>query len=711
MKPRDVLATVMIAGATTLATAIPALNYIDHLGLDSLHWLRHTVFGVPHKPEDSPSVVVAIDEETYQTPPYKGLPKIMWAKQLASILDGVMNGGAKVIGFDVIYPTSVEPLLPNFEKDLRRTLFKGGRSGRIVLGKVQHSAKPLAPHAGQVFAVGGQRNLRAVNAFEDEDGIIRRMPLTLKALNRDGSVRTESSMSLELTARALKQKWAMEDDGRLRLGDWIVPGSESGNVVLNFDGGWGDIPYYSFADLAACAEKGRTGYFEKNFKDKVVLVGTVLDVGDRKLTSKRFITGEEGVVPVERCELQPPNDLYKAGIVRDAIPGVFVHATAVNNLIRRDMTVQASAFTNFWITLIFAFLAAGATFFLKPVQSGLAVIGGMVVWAGIATSLFKGGFAPSLFDPMIAAPLTFALMLEYQFTVTDKDKRYIRKVFSFYLPPTVIEKMTSDDQLPTLGGESKEVTIFFSDIAKFSTLSEALTAGEVATFLNEYLTEMSDLIEERGGFIEKFVADEITGVFGAPVDDPDHAFNAVDAALACRARLAEMKGAFGLPADSVLTARIGINTGEMLVGNIGSYRRFNYAAMGDAANLGSRLEGANKYYDSLMMVGERTHELCGDRAVFREIDTILVMGRETPVRCFEPLGHGGQVPVEMLEIKEKYETALAVYRDRRFGEAAALFETIAENDPVARIMSDRSRAYVNTPPPEDWRQAYILGGK
>ncbi len=339
------------------------------------------------------------------------------------------------------------------------------------------------------------------------------------------------------------------------------------------------------------------------------------------------------------------------------------------------------------------------------------MIGGLAIWAGIAMSLFKGGFAPSLFDPMIAAPLTFVLMLGYQFTVTDKDKRYIRKVFSFYLPPTVIEKMTSDDQLPTLGGESKEVTIFFSDIAKFSTLSEALSASEVASFLNEYLTEMSDLIEQRGGFIEKFVADEITGVFGAPVDDPDHAFSAVDAALACRARLAEMKGAFGLPPNSVLTARTGINTGEMLVGNIGSYRRFNYAAMGDAANLGSRLEGANKYYDSLMMVGERTHELCGDRVVFREIDTMLVMGRETPVHCFEPLGHAGQVPAEMLEIKAKYEAALAVYRERRFSDSAALFEAIAEIDPVAKIMGERCRAYMDAPPPDDWQQAYILGGK
>lgn len=711
MKPRDFLAVIVVAGLTAAATALPPLDVLDDIALDSLHWLRQAAFGPKYKPQQSPTVVIAIDEETFQTPPYKNLPKIMWSKQLASIINSVVDGGAKVIGFDLIFPTSVERLLPNFEREFRISLFKASRKNKIILGKVQHSAKPVSPHPAQAHIVGGQKNMRAVNAFEDNDGIIRHMPLSFQAVNQDKSIRTESSMSLELAVRALGNTWQGQPGSEYKLGDWTIPGSISGNIALNFEAGNGDIPTYSFADLAACAAGGNKDYFNKHFKDKVVILGTVLDVEDRKLTSKRFVTGVEGTTFTDRCVLPVKNELYKQGVTRDMIAGVYIHATAVNNLIRQDALRKISRGANGLIVLAVALVAGLMTLTLAPIAGGVGVGGVILIWTGLATVLFNQGVAVSLFDPALAAIMSFGLLLGYRFAVADKDKRYIRKVFSYYLPPTVIEQMTSDDQLPTLGGESKEITIFFSDIAKFSTLSEALTAAEVATFLNEYLTEMSDLIEDRGGFIEKFVADEITGVFGAPLDNPDHAFFAVDTALACDKRLAEMKGAFGLPADSVLQARIGVNTGEMLVGNIGSRRRFNYAAMGDAANLGSRLEGANKFFDTMMMVGERTHELIGERIVFREVDTILVMGRETPVRCFEPLGYPGEVSDERLAIKSGYEAALAVYRDRKFAEAARLFGELNEIDPTAKILAARCTDYVENPPPEDWKQAFILGGK
>jgi len=711
MKARDFMAAAVAAGIAASILSLPSLDRIDGFGVDSLHWLRDKVSNPKHKPEDSPTVVLAIDEETFQRPPFKNLPKIMWSKQLATILDSILAGGAKVIGFDLIFPTSVESLLPNFERELRISLFKATRKNQVVLGKVQHSAKPVSPHPGQSLIVRGEKNIRSVNAFEDVDGIIRRLPLTFKAENQDKSIRTEASMSLELASRALETPWTLQEDQSIKFGDWPIPGSQTGNVALNFPAGSNAVPTYSFADLAACAAAGKSSYFQKHFKGKVVLFGTVLDVEDRKLTSKRFITGEEGAKTTERCHLPVMTSLHQAGIVRDAIPGVYIHATAVNNLIRQDPLIELSRTENAAIALAVALIAAGLTLTLAPAIAGAAVGGLLIIWTGIGVSLFSTGLTPSLFDPIIAAVLTFGLLLGYRFAVADKDKRYIRKVFSYYLPQTVIEKMTSEDQLPTLGGESKEVTILFSDIAKFSLLSEALSASEVATFLNEYLTEMSDIIEERGGFIEKYVADEITAVFGAPIDDADHALSAVTSALACRARLNEMTGAFGLPADATLTARTGINSGEMLVGNIGSYRRFTYAAMGDAANLGSRLEGANKYFDSMMMVGERTQELCGDRAVFREIDKFMVVNRETPVQVFEPLGLPGEVDEATLALKIAYEEALAVYRMREFEKAANLFKVLAADDPVSVVLEQRCREYLETPPPEGWDGSFVLAGK
>ena len=709
-KSRDLAVAVLAAFLAAAAMTTPAFDRMEGSAIDSLFWLRQAIFEDKQKPIASPTVVIAIDEETYQRPPFRGLPKVMWTKQLAKIIDNVVAGGAKVIGFDVVFPATVQRHVPNFDRDFLIALRRAGRAGKLVLGKVQHQAKPVSPHPAQSYAVGHQKNIRAVNVFEDDDGVIRRIPLTFVSDDLKKGKRTDSSMAVELAVRAHKAKLARQPEGSFKLGEAIIPGSNQNTLTLNFESGAGAIPTYSFADLAACAQEGNSTYFKEHFDGKIVMLGTVLDVEDRKLTSKRFITGAEGTDQSERCQHQPMKNMYRAGLVRDSIPGVYIHATAVNNLIRGDALQEMNRWQRAGVTLAVALLTAILTISFAPLTAGLATIASLIVWIGVAGFIFHAGVVAPLFDPLIAAALVFVLLLGYRFAVTDKDKRYIRKVFSLYLPPTVIAKMTESDQMPTLGGEAKEVTILFSDIAKFSTFSEQLTASEVAQFLNEYLTIMSDIIEDHGGFIEKFVADEITAVFGAPLDDPDHALHAVQAGLACANRLSEMKGAFGLPADKQLQARTGINTGEMLVGNIGSYRRFNYAAMGDAANLGSRLEGANKFFDTWMMAGERTAELCGDRMLFREVDSILVMGRKTPTRTFEPLGEPGTVAADILVQKEAYEEALALYRQGDFAVARDKFNRMIDSDPVSRIMSERCLNHL-AQPPENWDGSFVLGSK
>jgi len=194
------------------------------------------------------------------------------------------------------------------------------------------------------------------------------------------------------------------------------------------------------------------------------------------------------------------------------------------------------------------------------------------------------------------------------------------------------------------------------------------------------------------------------------MDDPDHALHAVEAALACQARLSQMQGAFGLPPDQKLTARTGINSGEMLVGNIGSHRRFTYAAMGDAANLGSRLEGANNFYGSDIMVGERTADLCGSSIVFRELDSIVVVGRENAVAVFKPLGPAKAIAADKMTLKEDYEKALALYRSADFSNARKIFEKNSEYDPVSSVMLERCQNYLATPP-ENWDGSFELSSK
>ena len=200
--------------------------------------------------------------------------------------------------------------------------------------------------------------------------------------------------------------------------------------------------------------------------------------------------------------------------------------------------------------------------------------------------------------------------------------------------------MLSSNKPPVLGGEMRNVTVYFSDIADFSSIAEKIPPAELVAAMNEYLSAMTDVIEAQGGFVDKYIGDAIVAVFGAPLDDPEHAANAVHAALRCAARLPldRVNAAFG----RTVRQRIGLNSGEALIGNIGSRRRFNYTVMGDMVNLASRLEGTNKFYGTTVIASEATVELTGRAFVWRELDAIRVKGRSQPVRI-EPLGAAGEV--------------------------------------------------------------------
>jgi CHASE2 domain-containing sensor protein len=305
VKARDLAAALVVALAATAALASPPFQVLSGWSIDLSFWLRHVGYGALHRPEESPSVVVAFDEESTRTPPFAGVPQALWTKDVARVLDAVLAGGAKVVGFDVIFQASMEGFIPGFDRDLLRALARGGRAGRVVLGKAQHGLLPIAPYRAQILAVGNQANVRTTNLFRDDDAVIRRIPLLIDSDDLDSGVRREPSMALELAARASGRPPEPTEDGGLALGDYRIPQSPPGNMPVNFSTGIGDVPTYSFADLALCAEGDHGDFFARNFAGKAVLFGAVLDVEDRKLTSKRLATGREGTATGERCA-QPP---------------------------------------------------------------------------------------------------------------------------------------------------------------------------------------------------------------------------------------------------------------------------------------------------------------------------------------------------------------------------------------------------------------------
>jgi adenylate cyclase len=271
--------------------------------------------------------------------------------------------------------------------------------------------------------------------------------------------------------------------------------------------------------------------------------------------------------------------------------------------------------------------------------------------------------------------------------------------------------MLDSSRPPVLGGETRNITSFFSDVAGFSALSENKTPGELVALMNEYLSAMTDIIEAQGGFVDKYVGDAIAAVFGAPLDDKDHALHAIRTALKCRQRLVELNATLFPGADRKLGHRIGLNSGAALVGNIGSRRRFNYTVMGDMVNLASRLEGANKYFGTSIMASEATKIETGAAFAWRELDVVRVQGRVQPVRVFEPLAPAGEASDEQLAFAAAYADGLAHWRAREFAAAAVAVARFADVDPASGALLARIKAQLAQPPGPDWQPLYVLDGK
>jgi adenylate cyclase len=251
--------------------------------------------------------------------------------------------------------------------------------------------------------------------------------------------------------------------------------------------------------------------------------------------------------------------------------------------------------------------------------------------------------------------------------------------------------------------------VFFSDIAGFSTFSEKMTPADLVALMNTYLSAMTDIIEEHGGFVDKYIGDAIVAVFGAPGEDPGHAASAVAAALRCSERLLELNRSKTAFKGHTLGQRIGLHSGEALLGNVGSRRRFNYTVIGDTVNLASRLEGANKYFGTTILASQSTMTLAGDRFTWREIDAIRVKGRQQPVAIHEPLGVAGHETD--MPFATAYAEGLASWRAQDFAAAVDSFARFAGVDDAAAAFLERAKELVREPPGPGWEPINTLEGK
>ncbi len=360
--------------------------------------------------------------------------------------------------------------------------------------------------------------------------------------------------------------------------------------------------------------------------------------------------------------------------------GVTVHAAVLDNLLHDSFITQPPLAVVVAVMFLLSFLAATALllggrlwrtvltvviFLSLPALIGLVTVGAGLWWPVVPGTLAHAG--------VLAGALVVA------WTNEGQQKRFIRQAFRHYLSPDVIQRIMDDPDSLQLGGERRELTIMFSDLEGFTTISEGLEPQELTTLLNEYLTDMTDIILASGGTLDKYEGDAIIAFWNAPVDQPDHAQRGCQAAVDCQRKLAARRAEFAERFGATLHMRIGLNSGPVIVGNMGSHQRFDYTVLGDAANLASRLEGANKVFGTYLMISQATLEAAGSTTLARELGDLRVVGRSQPVRVHELVGLAGD---EAPDHWAGYAAALALCKNGDLTSATQAMTQLPD-DPAA----------------------------
>ncbi|MBI2945166.1 MAG: CHASE2 domain-containing protein [Candidatus Wallbacteria bacterium] len=400
---------------------------------------------------------------------------------------------------------------------------------------------------------------------------------------------------------------------------------------------------------------------------------------------------------------------------QEVYPKVGVHANVINTVLTRHFIRRIDRLPSFLILITVA-LASGLLFPRVSILSGSILLVEMIAaYAVIAYVVLRNwGLWIDVAPQVCAIFLNYTCISVYRYVTELAQRRFVEKVFAHYLSQEVIDQLIEDPDRVRLGGEETEITPFFSDVAGFSTISEKLTPTELVNLLNEYLTEMTNILLKYQGTLDKYEGDAVIAFFGAPLHFNDHAAKACFASLEMQQAMVQMRERLKAEGRPLLKMRIGLNTGRAVVGNMGSQDRFNYTMMGDTVNLASRLEGANKPYGSYIMMSQWTQKAAQDQIESRELDRILVVGKLEPVTVYELLSRKGQLERAKQNIIEVYNQGLDLYRKREWMAACEKFmqaDQFPGGDPPSREYIRRCQEFAAFPPPDDWDGTYQMKDK
>ncbi|MFH1603295.1 MAG: adenylate/guanylate cyclase domain-containing protein, partial [Pseudomonadota bacterium] len=459
----------------------------------------------------------------------------------------------------------------------------------------------------------------------------------------------------------------------LKVGPVTIPVDDNVSALIPFRGKRGSFKYISLADV----------YYDKvpkaELKDKIALIGTTAP----------------GLLDLRST---PVGAVY---------PGVEIHANMITAMLDNNFKQKPPFMLGAEVVLLLVGGIALAMMLplLSPLKAMLLSLLAIVLVAGLNVMVWtNGGLVLPLASSLLMIAALFAFNMSWGYFIESRSKRQFTELFGQYVPPELVDKMAADPEKYSMEGKSEELTVLFSDIVGFTSISESLQPKDLSQFINEYLTSMSMVIRNNRGTLDKYIGDAIMAFWGAPVADPEHARQGVMSAMAMQTELDKLRAQMLARGWPDIHIGVGVNTGSMSVGDMGSKLRKAYTVMGDAVNLGSRLEGLTRIYGVGIIVGPATKELVKD-VVFRELDRVKVKGKDEPVDIFEPIGFEGQVDKKVTDEIKLWHRALRAYRAQKWDEAEMDLFNAQRMSPECKLYQlyfERIKQCRADPPGENW---------
>lgn len=648
----------------------------------------------------------------------------------AKVIDNLNKWGAKVIGFDVIFPkegknpisqvlaeTDLEARVPaDVINEYRQKLNKDGilassieKAGNVVLGyyfftegdeQVKHltqeekistkkviskSEIPLVSQRGSStesdrFLVRrgygaeisieqisrSSEDLGFLNVFPDSDGIVRRTTLPMKY---NFEKQWYGSFPLHILQNYLDENaqlvYSQTGVSLLSVGGREIPVDASGALLIDYSVDFTSFPVYSFVDVMNGDIKN-----PDDFKNKIVLIG----ITDPGLVRDVWPTPTNKVTPGIKIHAQAINTILNQRFIS------YARAIAGDSFVYSSDTIHNINLLA--IILLGLILALAIPKFSRASHGAYAAIFLLAGYILLGFFLFKNmRMRVNMVYPVASVALVYTVETLYRALTTEKSAREIRSAFRTYVPPQVVDELIKNPEKMQLGGERKVVSVLYSDVKSFTSISEKLSPEDLVELMNSYLTPMSEIVFKYEGTLDKYIGDAVVAFYGAPLPQEDHPLRVVLSALDMLKTLKELWKRWEKENKPLIDIGIGINTGEVSVGNMGSNMRFDYTVMGDNVNLAQRIEELTRIYKNNILISEFTYQQIKDDIICREIDEIVVRGRTKKIKIYEPIGRKGEINTESKGLIKGFEAGLEFYREKKFEDAKIKFEQVLEIAP------------------------------